>query len=156
MHGRADPGHPPPTPNPHPRRGGRSGERPAMWSAGCSQNAVHRSLPGSWLSSHLTTNLSRCKTGQTPQPPTEPLPVSCRCSRGAPSSSKNPSIGITNCGSPCLGETLYPKGYVIFLSLKQAEREEFLWTDGLSQKQRRRLRLTQGCYDSSALRPPVS
>lgn len=48
--------------------------------------------------------------------------MSCRRSRGAPSSSKNPSIGITNCGSPCLEETLYPKGYVIFLSLKQAER----------------------------------
>lgn len=42
----------PPLPPPPPRRGGRSGERPAMWSAGCSQNAVHCSLPSSWLSSH--------------------------------------------------------------------------------------------------------
>lgn len=75
---------------------------------------------------------------------------------GAHSSSKYPSIGITDSGSPCLEETLYPKGYMIFFSQKRAERQEVLQTDRLSQKQRRRLRLTRGCHDSSALGPPVS
>lgn len=114
-------------------------------------------LSCSWLSGHSDNPLlSRCKTGQIPEPPAKPLPVSCQRSRGAHSSSKYPSINITDCGSPCLEESLYPKGYVIFFSQKQAERQEVLQTDGLSQKQHRRLRLTRGCHDSSALRPPVS
>lgn len=49
-----------------------------------------------------------------------------------------------------------PQVDVIFFSQKQEEREEVLRTDRLSQKQSRHLRLTGGCYDSSALRPLVS